>query len=441
MYAIIDIETTGGFAASHGITEIAVILHNGIEEEGRFSTLVNPGQVIPRYISALTGITNEMVRDAPRFELVADKIHALISNRIFVAHNVNFDYSFVKSHLEAAGYSIPAKKLCTVRMARKVFPGFPSYSLGNLCRSLQIPIENRHRATGDASATAILFERILLADKDQLIAKMTRGKNAEQYLPPQVPAEQITDLPGLPGVYYFENARKEVIYVGKAINLQKRVKSHFSNNDNSRRKQELLRQVSSIRYQVCSSELMALILESQEIRRIWPLFNRSQKKYHHKFGLYSYLDNRGYLQLAIEKKRAHLPAIHTFDGLPEGQAFIRKIRGEDYIPGNLETVSSIAEPIELYNTRIESAIHAMRKNLPSFVLVEKTPDSAGSYSVYIMDTGQFYGMGTIKSLEAIPKDIESWRQKIDRSPDNDYIRGLLYQFAIHKNFLRIDLDR
>src|SRR5213075_1080513 len=146
MYAIVDIETTGGYAAANGITEIAIYIHDGVKITRHFETLINPNQAIPRYIKALTGIDDEMVADAPQFAEVADTIHELLNDNIFVAHNVNFDYSFVRHHLKAAGLELTAKKLCTVRLSRKVFPGLPSYSLGNLCRSLQLPIDNRHRA-------------------------------------------------------------------------------------------------------------------------------------------------------------------------------------------------------------------------------------------------------------------------------------------------------
>ena len=250
VFAIVDIETTGGFASSNGITEIAIILHNGREVEGYYSTLINPRQLIPRYVTALTGISNDMVAAAPVFEEVAETVNNLLNGRVFVAHNVNFDYSFIKQHLENCGYPFELKKLCTVRIARKLYSGLPSYSLGNLCRSLGIDIQNRHRAEGDARATATLFDKMLRDDEKGAITSMMKGRSAEQYLPPNLPLADIQALPYSPGVYYFENEKKEVIYVGKAVNLQSRVKSHFSNNDGSRRKQELLRQVHHIRYLV-----------------------------------------------------------------------------------------------------------------------------------------------------------------------------------------------
>src|SRR4051812_42156476 len=122
MYAIVDIETTGGYAAAHGITEISIHVSDGQQTIQVFETLINPGQPIPRYIQAMTGITDEMVATAPRFDEVAADIHSILHDKVFIAHNVNFDYSFVKAHLEAAGYDYHAKRLCTVRLSRKIFP-------------------------------------------------------------------------------------------------------------------------------------------------------------------------------------------------------------------------------------------------------------------------------------------------------------------------------
>ncbi|KIC92722.1 exonuclease domain-containing protein [Flavihumibacter solisilvae] len=443
MFAIVDIETTGGFATSNGITEIAIILHNGREVEGYYSTLVNPRQLIPRYVTALTGINNDMVAGAPVFEEVAETVNNLLDGRIFVAHNVNFDYSFLKQQLENCGYPFQLKKLCTVRIARKLYSGLPSYSLGNLCRSLGIDLQNRHRAEGDARATATLFEKMLRDDEKGMIASMMKGRSAEQYLPPNLPLADIQALPFSPGVYYFENEKKEVIYIGKAVNLNNRVKSHFSNNDGGRRKQELLRQVHHIRYTVCCSELMALILESQEIRRLWPAFNRSQKKYHHKYGLYSYEDGRGYLRLVIEKKRPHLPAIYTFDWLPEGQAFIRKLTaaacGANEVQSHVEE-QVIEEPAESYNKRINDAISDMKRQLPTFVLVEKDLFAGKDYAVYVVEKGRFYGMGYTCDPFGIPLTIEEWKKNIDPSADNDYIRGLLYQFAGKNSITRLNIQ-
>jgi len=186
-YAIVDIETTGGNASGSRITEIAIVIHNGTDVIDRWETLVNPEKEIPLPIFALTGINNDMVRDAPIFDDISEKVLQMLTDRIFVAHNVNFDYSFIRHQLEESGFKWTARKLCTVRATRKIRPGLESYSLGNLCQSLDIPAENRHRAGGDADATTILFSRLLEWDEEGVINKMIKKTSQDQWLPPNLP--------------------------------------------------------------------------------------------------------------------------------------------------------------------------------------------------------------------------------------------------------------
>ncbi|HZH01204.1 MAG TPA: exonuclease domain-containing protein, partial [Flavisolibacter sp.] len=262
MYAIVDIETTGSYAAGNGIIEIAVRVFDGTQVIEQFETLINPGQRIPRYIQAFTGITNEMVEDAPYFEEVAEKLFTILQGNIFVAHNVNFDYSFVKNHLQLYGYTLNTKKLCTVRLSRQIFPGYPSYSLGNLCHSIGIQLENRHRAGGDADATVTLFRLLLQHDKKEVINTSLKRNSKEQTLPPHVPKAHFDALPSSPGVYYFHDSKGVVVYVGKAKDIRKRVSSHFCNNSDSKQKQNFVRNIYAISFQPTATELMACILES-----------------------------------------------------------------------------------------------------------------------------------------------------------------------------------
>ena len=153
-FAVVDIETTGSTPQSAGITEIAIVIHNGVEVTGKYVTLINPRHKIPPFIVNMTGISDEMVAAAPLFEEVAPQIYNLLNGRVFVAHNVSFDYSFVHYLLARAGFQWSAPKLCTIRLSRRVFPGLEKYGLGSLTRDLGIKIEGRHRAWGDAAATA-----------------------------------------------------------------------------------------------------------------------------------------------------------------------------------------------------------------------------------------------------------------------------------------------
>jgi DNA polymerase-3 subunit epsilon len=445
MYAIVDIETTGGYAANNAITELAIVLHDGNREVSRYESLVRPGMSIPRYVQALTGITDEMVAGAPDFEEIAPLVHDLLKDAVFVAHNVNFDYSFLKHQLKGCGYDLHNKKLCTVRLSRKAFPDAPGYSLGNICQYLGISIPNRHRAGGDVCATALLFEQILRAGGLEIIRAMLKGRNKEQYLPIHLPAGEIDRLPMTPGVYYFHDQKGKVIYVGKAKNLRHRVSSHFSNNSAGRQKQEFLRNIHSISHETTGTELMALLLECVEIRRLWPIYNRSLKRFEATYGLYVYEDLNGYSRLVLEKRKRQLQPVYTFSLLLEGQNILRKMvrefrlcpklcfvqTGHDACMGLREHTCDGAceglEPPYSYNEKVNGAVTALLERLPSFLLVDRGRHGE-EHSCVLIEQGRFYGMGYVP-LDSEITDAATLKDYLTRYPENDYMRGLVYQHA------------
>jgi DNA polymerase-3 subunit epsilon len=436
MYAIVDIETTGGHAAACGITEIAVYVHDGERVIKHFETLINPLQNIPRYITALTGINNEMVTDAPIFEEVASTLYEILQGEIFVAHNVNFDYSFIRHQLKECGYTIGARKLCTVRLGRKVFPGFPSYSLGNLCRSLKIDIENRHRAGGDAKATVQLFEHLLANGAEAHIEQMLKKTSGEQWLPLHLDKKEITKLPPVPGVYYFHDKKDKIIYVGKAIHLKKRVSSHFTQNDAGRKRQNFLRDVCKITYKECATELEAIVLESIEIKRLWPKHNKSQKQPLQKYALYMFEDNRGYLRLAIDKKKKHSTVLYSFNLLHEGLVMLNKMIEEfelnkklcfiDKTAFTTEEMESLDTP-EQYNIKIKKALAALDTQLPTFMVMDEGLHK-GEKLCLLIDRGSFWGMGHLPSSSTIAS-YEDVKALINPYADNDTIRNSIYSFV------------
>ena len=436
MYSIVDIETTGGFASGHGITEIAIYVHDGSRVVDSFHTMINPQQKIPVYITALTGISNAMVASAPLFDEVADKIFSMLCNKIFVAHNVNFDFSFVKHHLKNSGYELNVKKLCTVRLGRKVFPGFASYSLGNLCRCLGISIENRHRAAGDARATVLLLEKCFSEGGQLHIDAMLKKASAEQWLPNLLDKAVISALPNKPGVYYFHNSKRKIIYVGKAINIKKRVSSHFTHNDAEKKRQHFLRLVAHITYTACANELHALILESAEIKRLWPKYNYSQKQPAQKYGLYSFEDNRGYIRLAIDKKKKNLKALYHFNLLHEGLVLLRKMAEEFELDKKLcylDKTPVIDKDLEFletpmyYNGKIKKALEALEEQLPSFAIVDEGLSKKEKLCM-LVERGSFWGMGYIDAKK-IPEDIYSLKEILNPYADNDFIRNSIFSFA------------
>ena len=315
LYAVVDIETTGGFAAANGITEIAIKIHDGEKVIESYETLINPNQHIPNYIQSLTGIDNEMVENAPEFRDVADEIHKLLKDKVFVAHNVNFDYSFVHHHLATCGFNLNVKKLCTVRLSRKIFIGLPSYSLGKLCSSLGIKLNNRHRAGGDADATSILLGMLIDKDESNIIQNTLKTSSKEQTLPPNLKRTEVDKLPNQPGVYYFKDEKGKVIYVGKAKFLKKRVCSHFTGNSIAKQRQNCLKDIYSIDFQICGTELMALILEESEIKKYWPENNKALKRREQKYSLYHFEDQNGYIRLVIDKYRNNNSGFYSFNNL------------------------------------------------------------------------------------------------------------------------------
>ena len=445
MYAIVDIETTGGYAANNDITEVAIVLHNGNSVVDRYETLIKPARPIPYYIQVLTGITPEMVEDAPSFEDVAEDIFDRLKDCIFIAHNVNFDYSFVKHHLQLCGFELNSPKLCTVRLCRKVFPGLQSYSLGKLCRHFNIVIENRHRAGGDADATVTLFEHMLQHNGHEHVEQFLKKSSREQYLPQHLPKEQIDNLPYTPGVYYFHNQKGKIIYVGKARNIKYRVRSHFSHNGAGRQRQDFMRNIYSITYETCGTELIAFILESIEIKRLWPEYNASQKRFTAAYGLYAFEDQSGYLRIAINKKMKNQEALYTFQLLHEGHRLLRRLIDDfDLCPKlcYLQRDEGPCEPLGLktcrgacekkedvqdYNERVMLAKHFLENHLPTFAVVDDGKDNA-EQSCVLIEKGRFYGMGYLP-VDTPVSDIEQLKEYITRYPENDYIRGLVYNYA------------
>lgn len=444
MYAIVDIETTGGYASANGITDICIYIFDGDNVIDTYQTLINPHQTIPPYIQAMTGITDDMVADAPSFEEVAPKIFEMLEGKVFVAHNVNFDYSFIRAHLAASGLALNTKKLCTVRLSRKILPGLPSYSLGNLCNSLDISISGRHRAYGDAEATVKVFQILLEQDKEQFIIKSLQKSSKEQMLPPNVPKDHFEQLPYTPGVYYFKNEKGKIIYVGKAKNIRYRVNSHFSNNSESRQKQNFLRHTFSISYEPCATELMAHILESTEIKKLWPVFNYSQKRAENVYGIFLYEDQKGYYRLAIERNKKQLKPIHTFHYLVDGHSLLRKLVKEHNLCPKLCFIQHDTAPCEgqreeycygacehkedvtSYNSRVEAALQGFTTK-PSYAIVEQGRNSS-EQSCVLMVNGEFYGMGYIPNDVQLTT-LDELKDFVTPYKENLFIRNIVNGYA------------
>lgn len=435
-YAIVDIETTGGSVRGSRMTEIAIVIHNGKQVIERWESLIDPQQPIPTAIFALTGITNDLVSGAPVFGDLAQHIYTMLEGRVFVAHNVNFDYSFVKQQLMEEGYNWSARKLCTVRMARQIRPGLASYSLGRLCDALDISISNRHRAGGDADATSILFEKLLRWDTSGVVQTMLMRSSPEQRLPPHLDQADFDRLPDAPGVYYFHDRSGKVIYVGKAVHLKKRVASHFTGHSTQLRRQQFLRDIYHISYEICATELMALLLECVEIKRLWPAHNRALKRFEPKFGLFTYQAQDGYDYLAVGKINKLQPCVQVYqreyDGIQALQTLCRE-HNIDYgycrfgSARPKSTQPTAAQDVVSHNTRVAEALNALTQNQPSFYILDRGR-RPGEQSCIWIEQGRFYAMGYIDQDHQF-NDLADLRQTLQRYPDNHYMMQLIFQFA------------
>lgn len=257
MYAIIDIETTGGSPLNDKITEIAVFIYDGEKIVDEFVSLINPERQIPYHITQLTGISNAMVADAPKFYELARKIIEITDSMIFVAHNVSFDYGFVCQEFKNLGYEYHRDRLCTVQLSRKIIPGHRSYSLGKLCTDLNIAIHGRHRAAGDALATVELFKLLQQKNIAQIDLSTLAGI-AKKDLHPSFNPAQLKALPESAGVYYFYNEQNDLIYIGKSKNIRSRILSHFR-NVSTKKAFDMRNEISSLDYDLTGCELVALL--------------------------------------------------------------------------------------------------------------------------------------------------------------------------------------
>ena len=435
MYAIVDIETTGGSATRSRITEIAIYKHDGQNIVDEYQTLINPCQDIPYNITKLTGIDNELVANAPLFFDVAQEIDNFMEGCVFVAHNVNFDYSFVKAEFDRIGLSFRRKKLCTVRLSRKLLPGKFSYSLGKLCASEGIPLNNAHRAAADAKATAILFTQLMKIDKEGYIEKALNPLSLEGLMPPNMPKEDFIALPNKQGIYYMVNEKKEVIYIGKAKDIKKRVHSHFSGNTNTKSKYHFVKNIYGIDFKVIPNTLLVDIIEATEIKKHWPAHNRSYKRITLNYGLYRYTDRNGYERFNSGRCGKHDKPIKSFKSLVELKDFLKEII-EDYnlCPrlSGLQPISSGKcnyveelncrgacegnEEIATYNLRVQQAVEEKVNRNTTYVLREESAERA-EQAVILVENGRYKGYGKVP-LSIDLMNVELLKTQINTAYDD-----------------------
>lgn len=446
MFAIVDIETCGPkYAFQKGrIIDICIIVHDGLNVIDKFSTLINPECHIGGFYTNLSGITNDMVKDAPRFHEVAKEILNYTEGKIFVAHNAAFDYNFIKDEFASLGFKFKRDTLCTVRLSRKLIPGKKSYSLGNLCASLGIENKARHRAEGDAVATTQLLDLLLMLKTQSSQFKSTslqqimtsRVENIKKYI--------LDKLPATTGVYYFLNRNQQILYIGKSVDMYQRAISHF--NSDLKKTKKLLHELYNVDYVETGSEIISLLLESEEIKKHKPIYNTARKKdtFTHCIDLVEkdkvktleivtyensvnsllsftgYLSAREKLELWIQEYILCL----KYCGLTteESICFHHQIKKCNGICAGME------EAVE-YNKRVENLIRNNSFQAGTFLVFDRGRHE-GEKSFVLVENRKYVGYGYMDEYAAVSsiEEIKSYLENKKYYPDaNDILRGWLLQ--------------
>jgi len=371
----------------------------------QFISLVNPEREIQPFVVNLTGINSKMLRSAPKFYEVAKRIIEITEGSILVAHNAQFDYRILKTEFKRLGFDFERENLCTVELSKQLIPDLPSYSLGKLVRSLGIPVSDRHRAAGDATATVKLFKMLLDKDLEKTIIKAAIRLDPKHQMEPKL-TDIISKLPSVTGVYYIHKAEGEIVYIGKSKNIKSRINQHFTGQTAKSKKIQL--EVAAVTYDETGSELVALLKESEEIKRIKPKFNRALRRTIFTHGLFSFKDEEGYINLKVEKIKGNQKPITTFSNRESGKSFLNKIV-EHYqlcqkLCGLYKTANSCfgydiktcagacisEEPVEIYNKRVMNLLESHTFKNQNMILIDYGR-AVDERSAVLIENGVFKG--------------------------------------------------
>jgi DNA polymerase-3 subunit epsilon len=441
-YAIVDIETTGPNPLRDKIIDIAIYIHDGESVVDSFSSLINPECSIPPFISRLTGIDSEMVQSAPRFYEVAKQIVQITDGAVFVAHNASFDYSFTRHEFKSLGFNFSKNYLCTLRLSRKLLKGYPAYGLGRLCGYLGIPIENRHRASGDAEATTKLFDILLEKNRElNVFPEFMQNDYLSFRFPPGFNKKIVEDLPEECGVYYMHNEEGKIIYIGKSKNIRNRVLSHFSNKQ-SKKAIELRNSIHAITFELTGNELVALLLESEEIKKWQPVFNSAQRRSYTSAGIYLTENEDGYLNLTSYSENEHDEPVLTaasknhvtqiLSRLIDKYSLCQKMCEQDingkcfnYTVHLCKGACVGHESPQEYNKRVMKAVKSMKLRYQNFMIIGNGR-SSDEKSVIHVEQGKYRGFGYF-SPEFTSPDPESLMDVVVSRPDNRDVQRILRQ--------------
>lgn len=451
MYAILDIETTGGQFNEEGITEIAIYKYDGHEVVDQFFSLINPEKPIQPFVVKLTGINNAMLRSAPKFYEVAKRIIEITEGCILVAHNAQFDYRVLRTEFRNLGYDFEKQTLCTVELSQKLLPEQPSHSLGKLVRALGIPMTDRHRATGDALATVHLFKLLLEKDVEKEILKSLVKTEVIKGIAPKL-MDLLEKVPSITGVYYIHKEDGQMIYLGKSRNIKKRVNQHFTGSSSKSKKIQKL--AFTVNYEATGSELIALLKECSEIKANRPTYNAALKKNIFPLSIYAETDAHGYIALKLQKTDARRKEIISFAGPAEGKSALfkatekyrlcQKVNGMDptakehcfpYELGECNGACLQKEAPEDYNLRVNEYIVENSFSNQTMAIIDRGR-TVEERSVVLIEDGIYKGYGFFNLNYQVHK-LDILKNIIVPMEDNKDVRRIIRNYMHKKKGLKI----
>ncbi|WP_108840617.1 exonuclease domain-containing protein [Aquimarina sp. Aq78] len=455
MYAILDIETTGGKYNEEGITEIAIYKFDGHDVVDQFISLVNPERPIQPFVANLTGINNQMLRNAPKFYEVAKRIVEITTDCIIVAHNSSFDYRILRTEFSRLGFEFKRQSLCTVELSKKLIPDQQSYSLGKLVRGLGIPLSDRHRANGDALATVKLFKLLLTKDIEKKIITETVRTETKRQVDDKL-LRLIEAAPSATGVYYMHREDGTIIYIGKSKNIKKRLNQHFTNDN--RKSKKIQEEVVSVTHENTGSELLALLKESEEIKRNKPKYNRALRKTKFDQALYQFTDDNGYINFKVQKADHRKISITTFSNRQQAKTYMhrwteeyslcQKLMGLDngknncfnYTIKQCNGACIYNESAEEYNIRAQKLIFNTSFQSQDMIIVDRGRD-IDEQSVILVEEGKFKGIGYFNLNHQI-NNIEILRSIITPMTHNRDAQHIIQSYVrTHKRLKIIKLQK
>ena len=452
MYAVIDIETTGGKFNEEAITEIAIFRYENHQIKDQLISLIKPDRIIQPYVSKLTGINEKMLSNSPKFFEIAKQIIEITSDCIIVAHNAEFDYRMLRIEFKRLGYNFKRKTLCTVKLSQKLIPNLKSYKLGKLVKELGIPISNRHRAFGDALATLKLFELLIQKDKKKLIINSlivnSINKNIESKF-----INIIDKCSSEIGVYYIYD-KNSIIYIGKSNNIKKRVTNHLTSKDHKSSK--IQKHIEKIEYEETGSEIIALLKEDEEIKENQPKLNFKNKFRFFPIGTRIVVKEEGYANIKIEQILISHKYFHVFKNKSEAKKRLRfwinkynlcenmtSLKNGKKICNNYHLKScdgacNEKETIDKYNQKVFELVNNLKFQFDTFLMIDKGR-SLNEKSFVFVKSEKIMGFGYYELNHQIKNinNIEKRLVRIDHNSDKLAILRSYIKKNKHKSIIKL----